>query len=547
MSEKHDPSGGTPGESGAADDANPFSLTPAEPAARAAAPRVPPAEVDADVEKLQASPADLSESPKTIVSDALPSWPSWTDGNLPPIVIYGPTSFRRTPASVPIENAPQAGETSQAGGGTAERGASPDLPSASAPAEPDTAGLDEIFDSIDSLGAPPAGTPSFPATPATLMSETPFASQPSSDEPIPEQPSAGSTDWSGGPATMSGAWPPAPATTAPGMPLGSGPATMSGQWPPAPMTEDFADPGPETREGLLSASDEMAEPIAESSQPAQLSDDVPPEPTPADTIPIDEEPPPLPADALEEDLPAAPTVPTPSTMAVSAIPFEVEELPVAAVAGAAVGVAARGSVAPASAGGYAHDASHGQTAAEFFTHAHEDVEKRRGVLSLGLLTRLAGISGLVACIGGLAIMMLACAGMTQLSDSNIETLRHGLMWGAIGVGGIAVLLSLGSILFKSWKASAAVYAVLAIVMGGGWFALGHFQAQVAGFNILSVTEWLTYLGLGGIGLTIVGGFLEHRRLREETAVLASLFSNALASVGGGLLWWLSTGASLFGK
>ncbi len=238
-------------------------------------------------------------------------------------------------------------------------------------------------------------------------------------------------------------------------------------------------------------------------------------------------------------------------MAVSAIPFEVEELPVAAVAGVGGASLAAGAAstlgAKPSAGGYAHDASHGQTASEFFTHAHEDVEKRRGVLSLGLLTRLAGISGLVACVGGLAIMMLACAGMTQLSHSDIGTLRHGLMWGGIGVGGLAVLLSLGSILFKSWKTSALLYAVVAIAMGGGWFALGHFQMQVAGFDILSVTKWLTYGGLGGIGLTIVGGFLEHRRLREETAVLASLFSNVLASVGGGLLWWLSTGASLFGK
>jgi hypothetical protein len=45
-------------------------------------------------------------------------------------------------------------------------------------------------------------------------------------------------------------------------------------------------------------------------------------------------------------------------------------------------------------------------------------------------------------------------------------------------------------------------------------------------------------------LAIIGGLIEHRRMREETHVLAAVFSNLIASAGGALLWLVYAGRSL---
>lgn len=178
---------------------------------------------------------------------------------------------------------------------------------------------------------------------------------------------------------------------------------------------------------------------------------------------------------------AAPTEQTADPVTLSAEPTaeQLASIPVERDAGVPAAAVAAGALVSSAA---SPETAGEQTAAEVFAHAHDDVEARRGVLSLGLLTKLAGVGGLLACTAGLAIMLMACAGMTTL----------------------------------------------------------------AGFPLLAYGWWVMWAGVYGLGVAVVGGLLEHRRLREETHVLAALFTNALAAVGGLLIWaafngWRYTG------
>jgi hypothetical protein len=134
---------------------------------------------------------------------------------------------------------------------------------------------------------------------------------------------------------------------------------------------------------------------------------------------------------------------------------------------------------------------HDQTSTEIFVHAHEDVESRRGPLAAGPITKFAGFAGLLGCAAGLAVLLTACAGYKSTGD------------------------------------------VVGLKM------IGNFQ-------LLGFGYWIMWAGVCGVGLAIVGGFIEHRQLREETHVLGALFSNALAAVGGLLLWLAATGYDIFG-
>jgi hypothetical protein len=118
-----------------------------------------------------------------------------------------------------------------------------------------------------------------------------------------------------------------------------------------------------------------------------------------------------------------------------------------------------------------------QTSAEVFDYAHHDVETRTGILSYGILTKTAGVGGLAACVAGLAVLVTACAG----------------------------------------------------------------YQTVFGRSLLGFGEYITYVAAGGLVVALLGGFIEHRRLREETHVLAAFFTNALAAVGGLLLWAVAAG------
>jgi hypothetical protein len=118
-----------------------------------------------------------------------------------------------------------------------------------------------------------------------------------------------------------------------------------------------------------------------------------------------------------------------------------------------------------------------QTSAEVFDHAHHDVETRTGILSYGILTKTAGVGGLAACVAGLVVLVTACAG----------------------------------------------------------------YQTVFGRSLLGFGEYITYVAAGGLIVALLGGFIEHRRLREETHVLAAFFTNALAAVGGLLLWAVAAG------
>jgi hypothetical protein len=129
----------------------------------------------------------------------------------------------------------------------------------------------------------------------------------------------------------------------------------------------------------------------------------------------------------------------------------------------------------------AGESIHDQTSTDVFVHAHEDVESRRGPLSNGYITKFAGLAGLIACIGGLAVLLTACAGVRDIK----------------------------------------------------------------GFVILNLGWWIMWTGVGGIAVALLGGLIEHRRLREETHVLGALFSNALAAIGGLLLWFAANGTDIF--
>lgn len=548
------------------------------------------------------------DPPRTIVSDSVPAWPEWSNTGSPQLIIYGPTAFKRTPSNVPLdapaapatpatppEDQPTAPEPDVVSPASASpfrtesdidqpaayeeiipeptESQTPTLPSDSTvPSRPEE--LDEIFDSIEGIGSsaepePPAANAdeAFEAAvpladevssprdvaaprevPATLMGDVPAAawSTPERSEP----PATLS-----GPATMSGHWPP-PADAPVVPPSDATPATLSGQWPLTPTTEELRVAESELTSGGTVDTDLFEgsladEPLPERGDEVGLADEL--------TLPMDAEPELAVSErALREEgeaVPVAPVVTTdvePSSIELAAIPAEpAGAVPVAAVAagaGAAAVLSPHTDVDHAPrAGGYAHDASHGQTATQFFAHAREDVEHRRGILSFGLFTKLAGLTGLLAFVAATAILFIAGAGMSSLSSQDLGTFGWGLKWGAIWVGGFAILLSVGSLLFRSWWSSAVLAAVIAIIMGGGWFALTTYHGRVEGFNLLGVSPYLTYAGLAGLAVAILGGFIEHRRLREETHVLAALFSNVLALLVGGVLWFFASGGTLLGK
>jgi hypothetical protein len=139
----------------------------------------------------------------------------------------------------------------------------------------------------------------------------------------------------------------------------------------------------------------------------------------------------------------------------------------------------------------AGEANPDQTSTDIFVHAHEDVESRRGPLAAGPITKFAGFAGLLGCAAGLAVLLTACAGFKSTGD-------------------VAVLKMVGN------------------------------------FQLLGFGYWIMWAGVCGVGLAIIGGFIEHRQLREETHVLGALFSNALAAIGGLLLWLAAIGYDMFG-
>lgn len=507
----------------------------------------PPAEIDAGAQELQARPADVAparqypDSPKTIVSERLPQWPTWSDGGLPPLIIYGPTptgrpspladAWDRSPGTPPNDLPAAADELPAAEPPAAEPvapepddhfqtfGSDDDAQAAAAqspspewstsdpdastlPAETrapaDAAELDEIFDSIDEIAASDSSAPAMPYD-------------------APRDASAG--DDFGEDAAAEAHRADFPAEI---------PATLMGEVP------DF------------SAYDLPPADAGETSEPPAGDDDAL-RPADLDAMPPETEPELAVSEAELFDsgqaVPVEPVMTTdvePSPLELAAIPEEpIDALPVAAVAAGGAGRVA----APAR----DHDASHGQTAAQFFAHAHEDVEQRRGMLSLGLLTRLSGLGGLVATIAALSILLLACAGYSELTQQNIPLGRYLMKYSALYLGGFAVLLAVGAIFWKSWWPSAVTAAVSALALGGGWLALEQYPGHVAGFSLLSLSPYITYVGVGGLVLAIVGGLIEHRRLRQETAVLAAVFTNVLASLSGGVLWMLWNGMSLLGK
>ncbi|MDB5296248.1 MAG: hypothetical protein JWO31_2231, partial [Phycisphaerales bacterium] len=89
-----------------------------------------------------------------------------------------------------------------------------------------------------------------------------------------------------------------------------------------------------------------------------------------------------------------------------------------------------------------------------------------------------------------------------------------------------------------WGAAAGGTFTLAVVLVAAWWAVDQYADQIATFNVLLLGRYITLVAVGGLVLAIVGGFIEHRRMREETHVMAALFANALAAVGGGMLWLL---------
>lgn len=121
------------------------------------------------------------------------------------------------------------------------------------------------------------------------------------------------------------------------------------------------------------------------------------------------------------------------------------------------------------------------TSTEVFVHAHDDVESRGGQFGSAYVTQVAGVIGLLGCTAGLAVMLTACFGYSRIYS----------------------------------------------------------------FPVLSVGYWVMWAGVGGLVIGILGGIIEHRRMREETHVLGALFSNALAAIGGLLLWMAATGVDIF--
>lgn len=132
--------------------------------------------------------------------------------------------------------------------------------------------------------------------------------------------------------------------------------------------------------------------------------------------------------------------------------------------------------------GTAENPEENQTSyAETFAHAHEDVASRKGIFATGPLTRLAGFGGLLACVAGLAMVIASCAGVER----------------------------------------------------------------VGAFALFSFSQYVLYVSLGGLALALLGGLIEHRRMREETHILAALFTNALGAIGGALLYVLWMGWKVF--
>jgi len=572
-------------------------------------PAVPPegpAEIDAGIQELQARPADVGparhfpDPPKTIVSERPPAWPTWSDGGLPPLIIYGPTPTTAVPEERepdlmvpdtssdlgPAVEEPLTHDVQSAGHESADRyetfardeGSIGDAPIAApiqppewnaptlpvestVPQQPEE--LDEIFESIDEIaGESPAPTPPYDAAADSGASEAAGRDDlpvdlPAEDRLLDDAATVPADERVDEPADRPAAFPPTlmgtvpdfsaydlqasageatdePALPAEAAPLSAGPESeaFDGFEPvtSAPAAEPPAGDAPQTDD----ASPLEWEP-ASSPETKMEGLETPPAVEPELALSA--------SDLMEnnEPVPVEPVMTTavePSPIELAAIPEEPSDaVPLTAAAAAAANAAEL----------HDHDASHGQTATEFFAHAHADVEHRRGVLSLGLLTRLAGLGGLLAGTAAMAILILACAGFGELSESTIPLGRYYLQHGSLYMGGLAVLLAIGAIFWKSWWPSAVMAAVTAIAMGLGWFGLERYHERVDGFSLLSISPWITYVGLGGIVLAILAGLIEHRRLREETAVLAALFSNVLAAASGGVLWMLWLGLPLFIK
>lgn len=357
-------------------------------------------------------------------------------------------------------------------------------------------------------------------------------------------------------------------------PLDPEPVPLSGHElpsPPEPPTvrDELADLAPERAAGPLplampgqeEAANLMPDPVPAGDEPLVVDADVPPSPdvppavepelaVAAGSVSV--------ADGGTSSGPAEPVPVGPvMTMASEPTPIELASIPPepdgAVPVAALAPVAGTGGAAPVTANAAdaatldaasavaAPAADHRQTATTVFAHAREDAEYRRGVLSHGLLTKTAGVAGLLACVVGLAVMLLACAGLVPARSANLLAVNEYAMWTAVGVGGLALLLVAGSFRWKSWWQTAIGAVVVAVALGGVWFAVGRYHARIDGFNPLIVSPYIVYAAAGGLALALLGGLVEHRRMREETHVLAALFTNAIAAVGGALLWVVQVG------
>jgi hypothetical protein len=173
------------------------------------------------------------------------------------------------------------------------------------------------------------------------------------------------------------------------------------------------------------------------------------------------------------------------------------------------------------------------TATETFAHAHEDVGQRTGFLSHGILTKLGGVAGLAGCTAGLLIILATCAGLTPTSNEGLLAFNRDVVrWVAVGLAAMLVLQVAVVVLTKGRWRGVVQTAAAAALAGGAWVAIEWHHDQMTDVDLLGLGKYVWWAGLGGLGLGLLGGLIEHRRLREETAVLAAAFTCVLATVGG---------------